>query len=50
MVSTVKRIATPSPFLALTHAFRQVKWLRNLLDEMGYSYLVGNPTAMLGDN
>ena len=34
----------------LTHAFRQTKWLRNLLDEMGYGYLVEKPTVMLGDN
>ena len=25
-------------------------WMRNLLNEMGYGYLVSNPTLMLGDN
>ena len=38
--------------MTLTHAFKWVMWLRNLLKEMGYGYLVTNPTLMLanGDN
>ena len=37
-------------YMTLTHAYKWVMWLRNLLTEMGYGYLVTNPTLMLGDN
>ena len=36
--------------MTLTHAYRQAQWLRNLLDEMGFGYLIRNPLLMLGDN
>ena len=34
--------------MTLTHAYRQAQWLRNLLDEMGFGYLIRNPLLMLG--
>ena len=37
-------------YMTLTHAYRQAQWLRNLLDEMGFGYLIQNPLLMLGDN
>ena len=36
--------------MTLTHAYKWVMWLRNLLQEMGYPQLVAKPTLMLGDN
>jgi len=37
-------------YMTLTHAYRQAQWLRNLLDEMGFGYLIQNPLLCLGDN
>ena len=37
-------------YMTLTHAYKWVMWLRNLLQEMGYPQLVAKPTLMLGDN
>ena len=34
-------------YMTLTHAYKQAQWLRNLLDEMGFGYLIRNPLLML---
>ena len=36
--------------MTLTHAYKHVKWLRSLLTEMGFGYMVEKPTKMIGDN
>ena len=37
-------------YMTITHAFRHVKWLRSLLTEMGFGWMVDDPTEMYGDN
>ena len=34
--------------MTITHAFRHVKWLRSLLTEMGFGWMVDDPTEMYG--
>ena len=34
----------------MNHAYKQVKWLRELFKELGMGDLVREPTKLLGDN
>ena len=36
--------------MAMNHAYKQVKWLRALFEELGMGDLVKAPTLLLGDN
>ena len=36
--------------MAMNHAYKQVKWLRELFKELGMGELVKEPTKLLGDN
>ena len=42
--------SSEAEYMTLTHAWKHVKWLRSLLQEMGLSYMVDSPTQMIGDN
>ena len=35
-------------YMALNHAYKAVKWIRNLFEEIGFGYLVDEPTVVLG--
>ena len=37
-------------FMALNHAYKLVKWFRDLLKEMGLGHYVEDPTVLMGDN
>jgi len=37
-------------YMTITHAWRDVKRIRSLLTEMGFGYMVKEPTPMIGDN
>ena len=37
-------------YMALNHAYKLVKWFRDLLVEMGLGYYVEEPTLLTGDN
>jgi hypothetical protein len=37
-------------YMTITHAFRAVKWLKSLLTEMGFGWMVAKPIEMFGDN
>jgi hypothetical protein len=37
-------------FMALNHAYKAMKWLRNLMTEMGLGHLFEEPSVLLGDN
>ena len=37
-------------YMTITHAFRAVKWLKSLLTEMGFGWMVVKPMEMYGDN
>jgi hypothetical protein len=42
--------SSEAEYMTLTHAYKHVKWLRSLLTEMGFGYMVDKPTKMIGDN
>jgi len=37
-------------YMALCHAWRHIKWLRNVLTAMGLGWMVANATRAIGDN
>ena len=43
-------VGSEAEYMTITHAFRHVKWLRSLLTEMGFGWMVDDPTEMYGDN